>query len=184
MRTDRRGIVHARLPGPGLLAAMLVVPLLCAAAAQSGMRFTMAQIDSGAAESVAVADVNNDGTLDIVSAESWFEAPRWTKRPIRTIPVTQRLRRFLQRPAARRRWRQVHRRHPDRLLRAPHCLDEESGVGRWRLDRAFDRRDRAYRIRLPRRSRQRRESRRPAAAVHRRSRSSADLVRASRTARG
>jgi hypothetical protein len=88
MRTDRRGIVHARLPGLVLLAATLVVPLLCAAAAQSGMRFTMAQIDGGAAESVAVADVNNDGKLDIVSAESWFEAPRWTKRPIRTIPVS------------------------------------------------------------------------------------------------
>ena len=48
----------------------------------------MVQIDGGAAESAAVADFNNDGKLDIVSAESWYEAPGWTKRPIRAIPVT------------------------------------------------------------------------------------------------
>jgi hypothetical protein len=62
--------------------------LLSGAAAQSDMRFAMVQIDGGAAESAAVADVNNDGKLDIVSAESWYEAPGWTKRPIRTIPVS------------------------------------------------------------------------------------------------
>jgi hypothetical protein len=48
----------------------------------------MVLIDGGAAESAAVADFNNDGRLDIVSAGSWYEAPGWTKRDIRTIPVT------------------------------------------------------------------------------------------------
>ena len=67
---------------------MLSVTLLCSVAAQSDMRFTMVPIDGGAAESVAVADINKDGKLDIVSAESWYEAPGWTKRPIRTIPVS------------------------------------------------------------------------------------------------
>ena len=66
----------------------LVVPLLCGVAAQGDMRFAMVEIDGGAAESAAVADFNNDGKLDIVSAGSWYEAPRWTKRPIRTIPVS------------------------------------------------------------------------------------------------
>ena len=47
-----------------------------------------AAINGGAAESVGVADINKDGKLDIVSAESWYEAPGWTKRPIRTIPVS------------------------------------------------------------------------------------------------
>jgi len=56
-------------------------------ALQTERRFAMVQIDGGAAESVAVADVNNDGRLDIVSAESWYEAPGWTKKPIRSIPV-------------------------------------------------------------------------------------------------
>jgi hypothetical protein len=71
----------------------IFLPILCASlvfsvAAQSDLRFTMVAIDGGAAESVAVADINKDGKLDIVSAESWYEAPAWTKRPIRTIPVS------------------------------------------------------------------------------------------------
>ena len=70
-----------------ILVATLVIPLF-SVSAQSDLRFAMVQIDGGAAESAAVADFNNDGKLDIVSAESWYEAPRWTKRPIRTIPVT------------------------------------------------------------------------------------------------
>jgi hypothetical protein len=70
------------------LIPILVVPLLCGAATQKDLSFAMVQIDAGAAESAAVADFNNDGKLDIVSAESWYEAPRWTKRPIRTIPVS------------------------------------------------------------------------------------------------
>src|SRR5215212_6262703 len=71
----------------GVLAA-LVVPALCAVAAQTDLRFAVTQIDAGSAESMAVADVNKDGKLDIVSAESWYEAPAWTKRPIRAIPVS------------------------------------------------------------------------------------------------
>ena len=71
-----------------ILIPALVIALLCGAGAQSDMPFAMVQIDGGAAESAAVADFNNDGKLDIVSAESWYEAPRWTKRPIRSIPVS------------------------------------------------------------------------------------------------
>ena len=67
---------------------ILVTALLVGVAAQGDKRFATVPIDGGAAESAAVADFNNDGRLDIVSAESWYEAPRWTKRPIRTIPVT------------------------------------------------------------------------------------------------
>jgi hypothetical protein len=70
------------------LVPVLVMAALGVATAQSDMRFAMAPIDGGSAESAAVADVNNDGKLDIVSAESWYEAPAWTKRPIRTIPVS------------------------------------------------------------------------------------------------
>jgi hypothetical protein len=77
----------ARVRRLSILVATLVIPLL-SVSAQSDLRFAMVQIDGGAAESAAVADFNNDGKLDIVSAESWYEAPRWTKRPIRTIPVT------------------------------------------------------------------------------------------------
>src|SRR5689334_1190351 len=36
-------------------------------------------------ETVAVVDLNNDRKLDIVSAESWYEAPDWSKHPLRSI---------------------------------------------------------------------------------------------------
>jgi VCBS repeat protein len=88
MCTGRSGIAHARVRGLRILIPTLVIFLLSGMAAQSDMRFAMVQIDGGAAESAAVADFNNDGKLDIVSAESWYEAPRWTKRLIRSIPVS------------------------------------------------------------------------------------------------
>src|SRR3982751_1933119 len=72
----------------GVVAPAVVSALFAGLAAQGDVRFAMVQIDDGAAESAAVADINNDGKLDIVSAGSWYEAPRWTKRPIRTIPVS------------------------------------------------------------------------------------------------
>ena len=78
MCTGRSGLAHARFPGLAILMPTLVIPWLCGVDAQSDMPFTMVQIDGGAAESTAVADVNNDGKLDIVSAESWYEAPRWS----------------------------------------------------------------------------------------------------------
>ncbi len=77
-----------RARGLVTLALTVATSALCAVAAQESMRFSMVAVDGGAAESAAVADVNNDGKLDIVSAESWYEAPGWTKRPIRTIPVS------------------------------------------------------------------------------------------------
>jgi FG-GAP-like repeat/FG-GAP repeat len=43
-------------------------------------------IDAGANESAAVADVNQDGRLDIIAGENWFEAPDWKKHRIREIP--------------------------------------------------------------------------------------------------
>src|SRR5436190_4374291 len=78
---------RARRRGLRMLVPSLIIALLGGVGAQEGVRFKVVQIDAGAAESAAVADLNNDGTLDIVSAESWYEAPRWTKHAIRTIPV-------------------------------------------------------------------------------------------------
>lgn len=75
-------------PRIGILVAAATITVLPGLATQEDKRFAMVQIDGGAAESAAVADFNNDGNLDIVAAESWYEAPSWTKRPIRTIPVT------------------------------------------------------------------------------------------------
>lgn len=62
--------------------------------------FRVQMIDPGFSESLAVADFNKDGRLDILSAEYWYEAPTstapnterpagaraWTKHKIRDIP--------------------------------------------------------------------------------------------------
>jgi len=40
-------------------------------------------IDAGANESAAVADENQDGRLDIIAGEKWFEAPDWKKQDTR-----------------------------------------------------------------------------------------------------
>ena len=45
-------------------------------------------IDPGAAETAAVADINHDGRLDIVSGENWYEAPTWIKRHVRDLFYT------------------------------------------------------------------------------------------------
>src|ERR1700730_2165613 len=46
-------------------------------------------LDLGANETCAVADINRDGHLDIISGENWYEGPRWTKHHFRTISYTE-----------------------------------------------------------------------------------------------
>ena len=70
-----------------------LVPLLAAASAfvvcagdlHDEIPFEKHAIDPGAAETCALADINGDGRLDIVSGENWFEAPRWTRRRFREL---------------------------------------------------------------------------------------------------
>ena len=47
--------------------------------------FKKTMIDAAAAETVAFADINNDGKLDIVSGEYWYEAPSWTPHRFRDL---------------------------------------------------------------------------------------------------
>ena len=51
--------------------------------------FRIHMIDGGASETAAVADINRDGRLDIVSGENWYEAPTWIKHKFRELPYTQ-----------------------------------------------------------------------------------------------
>ena len=76
-----------RLPAR-LLTTLLPIAaaiLLAAASRPPDIPFRIRMIDPGANETVAVADLNNDGRPDIVSGESWYEAPAWTKHPLRQI---------------------------------------------------------------------------------------------------
>src|SRR4029453_1738014 len=58
--------------------------------------FKTIMIDNGASETAAVADVNKDGRLEIISGENWYEAPRpgsgqapsWTKHKFRELNFT------------------------------------------------------------------------------------------------
>lgn len=45
-------------------------------------------LDLGSSESAAVADINGDGKLDVVSGENWYEAPTWRKHHFRDIYYT------------------------------------------------------------------------------------------------
>ena len=47
--------------------------------------FRVQIMNPGFSESVAVADFNKDGRLDILSAEYAYEAPNWTKHKVRDI---------------------------------------------------------------------------------------------------
>ena len=49
------------------------------------IRFRTQMLDGGASETAAVADVNRDGRLDIVSGEHWYEAPSWTPHRFREL---------------------------------------------------------------------------------------------------
>jgi hypothetical protein len=46
-------------------------------------------IDIGRSESCAVADLNRDGKLDIISGENWFQGPNWTRHKFRELPFWQ-----------------------------------------------------------------------------------------------
>jgi hypothetical protein len=56
-----------------------------AASRPADIAFNIRMIDPGYSETAAVADLNHDGLPDIISAESWYEAPNWIKHPLRSI---------------------------------------------------------------------------------------------------
>jgi len=47
--------------------------------------FRIHSIDPGASETAAVADINRDKRLDIISGEHWYQAPSWTKHRFRDL---------------------------------------------------------------------------------------------------
>jgi hypothetical protein len=56
--------------------ALLACALVSLAATRSpDIAFRVQMLDPGASESVAVADINKDGRLDLVSGDSWYQAP-------------------------------------------------------------------------------------------------------------
>lgn len=71
-----------------LLASMVLFCVSQAFCAQEddALRFTRRCLTVNPNEGCAVADVNNDGQLDIVSGTHWYAAPDFVPRPVRDIP--------------------------------------------------------------------------------------------------
>jgi hypothetical protein len=70
-----------------ILAAMIgmCVEAMQAESRPADIAFRTQMIDPGYSETVAVADINRDGKLDLISAENWYEAPDWKKHKLREI---------------------------------------------------------------------------------------------------
>jgi hypothetical protein len=62
--------------------------VLTAVSRPPDIRFNRHELDVGANETCALADINGDGRLDIVSGENWFEAPNWMRHRFRDLPFT------------------------------------------------------------------------------------------------
>jgi hypothetical protein len=72
-----------------LAAACLIAGLaLFAVSRTAEIPFEKKTLDLGASETCALADINNDGRLDIVSGEHWYEAPGWVKHRFRELHFT------------------------------------------------------------------------------------------------
>ena len=65
-----------------LLAAVLGLQLLPRPA---DIPFRIHALDAGASETAAVADINRDGRIDVISGEYWYEAPAATKHRFREV---------------------------------------------------------------------------------------------------
>lgn len=67
------------------VALFLLGPLLWAIRRPADITFRKHEIDTGASETCALADVNGDGKPDIVSGENWYEAPNWIRHEFRQL---------------------------------------------------------------------------------------------------
>lgn len=50
------------------------------------IRFEKHTLDLGAAETSAWADVDGDGTVDLIAGENWYRAPNWEQHRFRDLP--------------------------------------------------------------------------------------------------
>src|SRR5438105_703399 len=71
-----------------VISIVTALTLLFAGSRPDEIAFQKHTIDLGASETCAFADINNDGRLDILSGEYWYEAPRWTKHKFRELNYT------------------------------------------------------------------------------------------------
>lgn len=68
-----------------VFAPVLALLLLQSASRPADVPVQIRMIDGGASETAAIADINKDGRLDIVSGEYWYQAPAWIKHRFREV---------------------------------------------------------------------------------------------------
>jgi FG-GAP-like repeat len=68
-----------------LLGSVLLLPAARAAGPSEEIPFRLHTLDLGRNEACAVADLNGDGRLDVISGENWYEAPQWNKHRFRSF---------------------------------------------------------------------------------------------------
>lgn len=76
------------MKNPAVLLCLTGAAWLAFGSRPADIPFEKHTIDLGASETAAIADMNGDGRLDIVSGENWYEAPRWTKHKFRELGFT------------------------------------------------------------------------------------------------
>jgi hypothetical protein len=67
---------------------LVLAPSLWCVVRPPDIRFQKHEVDVGASETCALADINGDGKLDIVSGEHWYSAPDWTPHKFRQLPYS------------------------------------------------------------------------------------------------
>ena len=75
-------IVSIVIAGGAVASSLLAVQL---PSRPPDIPFRIHAIDLGASETAAVADVNRDGRLDIISGEHWYQGPVWTRTRFREL---------------------------------------------------------------------------------------------------
>lgn len=77
------------LVGSGLFGLLAVTGCLYGSAAAAEVQFSKRCLMVSPNEGCAVADINQDGKLDIIAGTHWFAAPDFVPHPIREIPEFQ-----------------------------------------------------------------------------------------------
>ena len=128
------------------IVALVGVMLSVAATRSPDIPFTIHMIDNGASETAAVADVNKDGKLDIISGENWYESPPRRlgagavgETQVSRSELHQQLLRQLQRSSRGRRRGRLSRSRARHLVRQEDFLVEESGKNAVATSEAYER---------------------------------------------
>jgi hypothetical protein len=87
-RTRLARVLQKQWYVPGLLLFFAIGTAAYVVTRPPDVPFEKHTLDLGSSESAALADINGDGKLDIVSGENWYQAPKWTKHHFRDIFYT------------------------------------------------------------------------------------------------